>query len=267
MGNTQAHDSETIGFAEPASGQGRQRGQTITETARILGIDFFQGSAEEAVSRALGGGLIVAPSGPNLAEIDRMPEYRTAVTSADLAILDSGFLVLCWRWKTGQSLERLSGLEFLQALLDNERFAQIATEHLWVMPSKAASDRNRLYLKSRGIHLSDEQCTVAPFYDSAAIRDPQLLERIQRRRPRLIAINIAGGKQEILGHWLREHLDYDPTIICTGAAIAFLTGEQAQVPRWADRLFLGWLMRILRNPRLYAERYWKARRLWALVAQ
>jgi hypothetical protein len=34
---------------------------------RILGIPFFTGSVEEAVAETWRGGLVVAPSGPNLA--------------------------------------------------------------------------------------------------------------------------------------------------------------------------------------------------------
>ena len=52
-----------------------------------------------------------------------------------------------------------------------------------------------------------------------------------------------------------------PSILCTGAAIAFLTGGQATIPKWADRLYLGWLFRILQSPSKYFYRYLQAARL------
>ncbi len=49
--------------------------------------------------------------------------------------------------------------------------------------------------------------------------------------------------QERLGYALRKQLSYKPAILCLGAAIAFLSGGQANIPNWADRLMLGWLFR------------------------
>jgi UDP-N-acetyl-D-mannosaminuronic acid transferase (WecB/TagA/CpsF family) len=55
------------------------------------------------------------------------------------------------------------------------------------------------------------------------------------------------GVQERLGYALRKQLSYKPAILCLGAAIAFLSGGQANIPNWADRLMLGWLRVIGRH--------------------
>ena len=93
------------------------------------------------------------------------------------------------------------------------------------------------------------------------IRDDALLQRIEARKPAYIFINIGGGKQEVLGHMLKRKLSYTPAIICTGAAIAFLTGEQAHIPVWADRLVLGWLLRCIHSPKTFCKRYLRALKL------
>ena len=61
--------------------------------------------------------------------------------------------------------------------------------------------------------------------------------------------------QERLGAYLRQNLDYMPTIICTGAAIAFLTGEQTDIPPIVDRLFLGWIFRWFSSPTRFVPRF------------
>jgi hypothetical protein len=61
------------------------------------------------------------------------------------------------------------------------------------------------------------------------------------------------------------HLDYLPAVHCTGAAIGFLTGEQARIPMWADRCRLGWLCRCLSEPGKFIPRYWEARKLVGLM--
>ena len=77
---------------------------------RILGVDFFIGTIEQATDRALAGGLVVAPSAPGLAvDLVKSPSYREALTTADLAITDSGYMVLLWRLFTGEKLPRHSG--------------------------------------------------------------------------------------------------------------------------------------------------------------
>ena len=46
--------------------------------------------------------------------------------------------------------------------------------------------------------------------------------------------------------------------MCTGAAIAFMTGEQAPINKFIDKIYLGWLMRIIWNPKLYLGRILKS---------
>src|ERR1700678_2803846 len=83
---------------------------------RILGIRFFVGSAEEAVEIGLRGGLVVVPAAPALVELQTNEHYREAVFNADLAITDSGLMVLIWRMLTGKKIARVSGLKYLKLL-------------------------------------------------------------------------------------------------------------------------------------------------------
>jgi len=97
------------------------------------------------------------------------------------------------------------------------------------------------------------------------IEDPDLIEKLHRLRPRHVVITVGGGTQERLGFYIKRQLDYLPAIHCIGAAIAFLSGDQVRIPRWADRLYLGWLCRCLSSPRRYIPRYWSASPLAPLL--
>ncbi len=234
-------------------------------TRRILGIDYFIGSVEQAVAKTLAGGLVVAPSGPGMAvDLVHSAEYREAVQSADLALTDSGYMILLWRLFTGEKLPRLSGLRFIRALLD-EPALKAPRGSFWIMPSATESARNRQWLEARGYPLSDDDLYIAPFYGSARIDDPELIARIEARRPRVVMLCIGGGIQERVGCYLRRELSYRPGITCLGAAIAFETGGQASIPPWADRLMLGWLLRILSDPRKFGKRYAASIRLAPLL--
>ena len=59
-------------------------------THRILGIDFFDGSARAAIDLLHNGGLLVVPAAPALKDLDCNPEYREALLNADLVLTDEG---------------------------------------------------------------------------------------------------------------------------------------------------------------------------------
>ena len=240
------------------------------KTQTILGVRFSDGTEEEVIARAHAGGLIVAPSGPGLTgDLARDPAYRAAVTTADLALPDSGFMVLIWNvlglFGGRKRLGRMSGLRFLRLLLP-EREVQAAGASFWAMPTSEERDRNLAWLRSNGFgHLTADDCYVAPDYRKSGHRggkgeltDEALARAIEERRPSWIFLNIGSGVQEPLGHWLRGRLPYKPAIVCSGAAIAFLAGGQADIPAWADRFYLGWLLRVLREPKTFLPRYVKA---------
>ncbi len=227
---------------------------------RILGVDFHVGTLDSAVEHALTGGLVVAPSAPGLAvDLVKSPPYRAALSTADLAITDSGFMVLLWRLYTGERLPRYSGLLFLRAILDREDL-KAPGAIFWVMPSVEEDTRNRAWLTTQGFAVTAKDVYLAPHYPATgAINDPELVRLISERKPRLVLLAIGGGVQERLGYFLREALaPQRPGILCLGAAIAFLTGGQANIPPWADRMVLGWLFRLLSSPRKFWRRYWDA---------
>ena len=230
---------------------------------RILGIDFFDGSAAEAVARLRDGGLLIVPSAPVLKDLDWSVSYRDAVLSADLVIADSAYMVMIWNRMQGDHLRRLSGLEYLAELLKEPSVRQPGGT-LWIMASPANAKRNLAWLEREGIAVPGECVYMAPLY-GPVIDDPELLERVRQVRPAHIVVTIGGGSQEPVGLYLKRNLDYLPGIHCIGAAIAFLSGDQVRIPMWADRLYLGWLFRLVSNPRRFLPRYWHARKLLTLM--
>lgn len=237
------------------------------QSVRILGINFFNGNLEDALEIAQNeGGLFLAPSGPNLADLGTLPSYDEALKAATINLVDSGCLALLWKQRTGERLQRHSGLKFLKALIDERTFKENPRQ-LWVLPNEEHVAATQAYLQKQKIALAPKHFYEAPHYSIDHIEDTHLFDRIREQRPDFVIIAIAGGKQEVLGNWLYQRLDYEPTILCIGAAIAFLNGKQANIPLWADRLFLGWFFRILHRPAIFIPRYWRARRLRRLLQE
>ena len=209
--------------------------------------------------------LVVAPSAPGLAvDLVNSPAYREALTTADLALTDSGFMVMLWRAFTGVNLPRHSGLKFMSAVLARPELKEPGSV-FWVMPSAEEDQRNRAWLVSKGFPVTPADVYLAPHYATGDIVDEELVRRIEARKPRVVMLAIGGGVQERLGLILRARLHHPTSILCLGAAIAFLSGGQANIPPWADRLILGWLLRLASNPRKFWRRYWEALALVALL--
>ena len=232
---------------------------------RNHGIDFFDGSAKEAIDiMRSNGGLLVVPAAPALKDLDRSLDYRDALLNADLAITDSAFMVLIWNRLQPVPIKRLSGLEYLRELL-LEPDVREPGNTLWIMASPVSAKRNLAWLAGQGIVIPEDNIYMAPMYGNAPIDDPALLEHLNRLRPQHVIVTIGGGTQERLGLYLKRKLSYRPAIHCIGAAIAFLSGDQVHIPVWADRFYLGWLFRSLAEPRRYIPRYWDARKLFVIM--
>jgi UDP-N-acetyl-D-mannosaminuronic acid transferase (WecB/TagA/CpsF family) len=233
---------------------------TETQHRRILGVRFFVGDAPEAVELGSRGGLVVVPAAPALLELARDRDYRQALSEADLAITDSGLLVLLWNFMKRDRIHRVSGLEYLRILLARLEFREPGIT-LWVMPSQESLHCNLAWLKSEGYPTRTEDCYVAPKYAGGSVVDDALVKLINERRPRHVVICLGGGVQEKLGLYLKQRCEHRPAIHCIGAAIGFLTGDQIGIPGWADRWTLGWLFRCASNPTRFVPRYAKALRL------
>ena len=225
----------------------------------ILGINFFQGTAIEAVRRMEGGGLLVVPAAPALKELGKNARYREALLNADLTITDSAFMVIVWNRLQRDSITRLSGLEYLRELL-NQPYVQEPGNCLWIMASPLSAKKNLHWLARHGIAVPEDCVYMAPIY-GAEISDAPLLAVIEQRRPKHVILTVGGGTQERLGLYLKRNLSYLPAIHCIGAAIAFLSGDQVKIPVWADKIYLGWLYRSISDPKRYVPRYWEARKL------
>jgi UDP-N-acetyl-D-mannosaminuronic acid transferase (WecB/TagA/CpsF family) len=231
---------------------------------QILGIRFFDGSATEAVAQATaGGGLIVAPSGTCFTRLQRDEIYRRAISGADIALPDSGFMVLLWRFLRGRRITRISGLAYLRRLLARPDLRS-AGSAIWILPNDTAREKTIAALAREGFVISETDFYIAPWY-GRDVEDRALLASIKTRRPRHVVIALSGGVQEKLGFYLRENCGYRPAIHCIGAALGFITGYQVAIPNWADRLYLGWLLRLLSQPRKFLPRAFNALALPGLM--
>lgn len=228
-------------------------------TIRILGIEFVNDTIYNFFEKLRANkGLVTVPSGPGLATIKKEPEYYHSLLESDYVVADSGYMVLIWNLISKKKTKKLSGPMLIEFFLNN--FADYKESLFLVNPNEENQNANIELLKSFDVEIGKEDCYLAPFYNGNIV-DPELLRILESKKPTWIMLNLGGGVQENLGFYLRNNLSYKPAILCTGAAIAFRTGQQARMPLWIDRIYFGWLFRIVTKPSLYLPRYLAAFKL------
>ena len=207
------------------------------------------------------GGLVVFPSGPGLSTIRSDKIYHKSIQNADIAIFDSGYFVLLLRIFKGLRVAKFSGYKFLKLFLNsykNKKFFIVEAD-------RKSAIINKKYFKKYNIDVKNRQY-IAPIYKkNSYISDICLIQILKKKKPSVILINLGGGTQEVLGSYIKNNLNYKPLIICTGAAISFLTKKQAPITKFIDNIFMGWAVRIIFNPIVFLPRYLKTFKLLFLV--
>ena len=197
-------------------------------------------------------GLFVFPAAPALATIDRSDKYYMSLRKADLVFFDSGLFVLLLRIFKNIDVLKFSGYKFLKLFFNYLR--QNKKKKIFLIdPNSKFSHSNKIFLQNLGIKKIYNY--LAPKYKERNLIDKKLLTKLKKIKPDFVLINIGGGKQEILGLYLKQNLKNKTTILCTGAAISFFTKDQAPINSLIDELYLGWFVRLLFNPFVFFKRY------------
>ena len=130
-------------------------------------------------------------------------------------------------------------------------------------PNLKFSISNRNFLKKLGVKKIHNY--LAPEYQTKKLSDKKLLNQVNKIKPDYILTNIGGGRQEILGLYLKRSLKIKTTILCTGAAISFFTKDQAPINKLVDQFYLGWFVRLIFNPLVFSKRYLYSLKLIPMV--
>ena len=207
-------------------------------------------------------GLFVFPAAPGLASISQSNRYYQSIKKADVVFFDSGFFVLLLKIFKNINVKKFSGYKFLN-LFFNFLKKNKKKSVFCVDPNFQFSKSNKDFLKSLGIKKIYNY--IAPEYKVESLSDNELLRQIKKVKPDFILTNIGGGRQEILGLYLKEQLKIKTTILCTGAAISFFTKDQAPINAMIDKLYLGWFLRLIFNPIIFLRRYFYSLRLIPMV--
>ena len=232
-------------------------------TILFRGIKFYNLSPKKILDKMInGGGYLVAPAASSLQTIDNNRLYHAALKNSTVAIFDSGFFCICLRIFNKVKIKKLSGFLLMKNFLSRTSIKK--KRILLVNPSANDSKINyQFFKKKKFLHINSY---IAPQYNAPHLfHDHKLIKVVKNLKPDIILVNISGEKQEILARFINKKLQNKKiSIFCLGAAIGFFTGTQARVTVFADKFYLGWLVRWGREPIKYWPRVFNSFKLTRL---
>jgi len=213
-------------------------------------IDFYDWSFNKIINRINLGGYLVAPAASALTEIYSNEEYYNSLKESKCAIFDSGFFCILLRIFRIYNPKKFSGFLFLKKFLD---YKNAKKKKILLINSTEYQGEKNMEL----FHLNKFKKVflyTAPFYKLKKIQDLKLINYINKCKPNYIIINIGGGKQEPLASFINKKIKFRCSMFCLGGAIDFITGVQAPINEFIDKIYLGWLTRIVFNPSVFFMR-------------
>jgi N-acetylglucosaminyldiphosphoundecaprenol N-acetyl-beta-D-mannosaminyltransferase len=229
----------------------------MTDRVRIgrLPIDrlTFEG-ALDATERMIAdkkGGTVFTPNVDHIVMAEHDPAFREAYERASLSLVD-GKPVLWAARALGPGLpEKISGSDFVPALLDRAAKRDFSVYLLGGAPGSA--ERARAVLEERHIRVagfSSPKVAVSAKLDDHR----ELAETIARANPDLVLVGLGAPKQELFSYAVRDIVRPAVLIGC-GATIDFLAGVVPRAPTWISNAGLEWLYRLAKEPRRLWRRY------------
>ena len=208
------------------------------------------------------GGYLVIPAASSLATIKFNKKYYLAHKKSTIAIFDSVLFCFSLLFFKNKFFKKFSGYKFMKFFIVDKDIKN--KKILLLNPSAQEARCNIKYLKKKKFKFI--MSYVCPVYNKKTLSSDLLLfKKINKYKPEIILINIAGGTQEILALSIKNNVRVKTICICSGAALTFLTGQGAKISDLIDKFYLGWFMRILNNPKIFIIRILKSIKLVPLV--
>ena len=217
-------------------------------------IKFYDWDFNKIIKRINLGGYLVAPAASALVEIKKNKNYYHSLINSKCAIFDSGFFCVLLRLFLIYNPRKFSGFLFLKKFL---RLKKIKNKKILLVNSTNYQSEKNGELMSAN-NFKKFFLYTAPFYKEGKINDLKLINYINKCKPRYVLINIGGLKQEVLAFFINKKIKFKITILCLGGAIDFITGIQSPINDFIDKIYAGWLLRIIYNPKIFFMRVLKS---------
>ena len=199
--------------------------------------------------------ILVTPNAGHLKSINTVKEISEIYSSADLSLIDGWPIAVAAKNASGKKVQRVTGSDLLPRL-----FSELNKDVRIGIIGGSNEMKIRQVLEARypnlNIQIIDTSLWSNSIYDVRRLR-----ELVQHNALSIVLLCLGHPKQELLAKELKNY-DWAGSrpdwIMCMGATIDFLTGDQKRAPRIFQVIGLEWLFRLLTNPKKFSSRYFDA---------
>jgi N-acetylglucosaminyldiphosphoundecaprenol N-acetyl-beta-D-mannosaminyltransferase len=199
--------------------------------------------------------ILVTPNAGHLINISTTTELSNIYSTADLSLIDGWPIAIAASKASKTKVSRVTGSDLLPELLTQlNKDIRIGI----IGGNDEAIIRQTLESKfpNLNIQIIDTSQWSNSVYDVRRLR-----ELVQYNALSIVLLCLGHPKQELLANELRNY-DWAGSrpdwIMCVGATIEFLTGQQNRAPKIFQKVGLEWFYRLITNPSKFSERYLKA---------
>jgi N-acetylglucosaminyldiphosphoundecaprenol N-acetyl-beta-D-mannosaminyltransferase len=199
--------------------------------------------------------VLVTPNAGHLTNIYDNPELSAIYSTAELSLIDGWPIAVAAKNASKLKIARVTGSDLLPEL-----FTQLTKDVRVGIVGGNNESLIRQSLESRFPDLNIQIINTSQWTNSVYdIR--RLRELVQYNALSIVLLCLGHPKQELLA---KELKDYDwagsrpDWIMCVGATIDFLTGEQKRAPKVFQKIGLEWFFRLITNPKKFTQRYLSA---------
>ena len=199
--------------------------------------------------------ILVTPNAGHLKSINAVKEISEIYTSADLSLIDGWPIAVAAKNASRKKVQRVTGSDLLPKLFpelnQNIRIGIIGGSNEIKIRQVLETSYPNL-----NIQIIDTSQWSNSIYDVRRLR-----ELVQHNALSIVLLCLGHPKQELLAKELKNY-DWAGSrpdwIMCMGATIDFLTGDQKRAPRIFQVIGLEWFFRLLTNPKKFSSRYFEA---------
>jgi N-acetylglucosaminyldiphosphoundecaprenol N-acetyl-beta-D-mannosaminyltransferase len=199
--------------------------------------------------------ILVTPNAGHLTNIFNNSELSEIYSTAELSLIDGWPIAVAAKNASKLKITRVTGSDLLPEL-----FTHLTKDIRVGIIGGNNESLIRQSLESRfpklNIQIIDTSQWTNSVYDIRRLR-----ELVQYNALSIVLLCLGHPKQELLAKELKNY-DWAGSrpdwIMCVGATIDFLTGEQKRAPRFFQKIGLEWFFRLITNPKKFIQRYLNA---------
>lgn len=191
------------------------------------------------------------------------PQFEKELGKASLVLTDGKPLALAVRWLYKKKQERISGMDFMPALL--EQAAAISGKIFLYGSTQEVLERLREQIQAKYPGVIIAGTISPPFRPLSDDERAEHIQHINQSGANFVLLALGCPKQE---KWMAANYTLiNAPLLGLGGAFPVMAGIHKRSPRWMQELALEWLYRLLQEPRRMFKRYLYTNSLfiWLLV--